>query len=376
MCNALFQSILESRIPCPWETKLVETLKKIATKSQDTAERFARDHPNFLSEGKYYCFNVVKGLESVGLEEHQRSDVVASATNTYMQKDPQADQVKSFCSKINAGQGIGAPIAAANSNFTQPPTSNVQVHRLAGPNVSPGAIAYVEKFPKELSYRPDSDDGAIEAGWIALPVRIFQLNEAHRFHLADKAPDLDGQSSWYKVLHQVACPYQVNDGFRSQTISTPRPYRYTRPFRQDPRLCCVPLSTAPWCSGALNTFMAHIPVSEIWRLIASFKTDQEIGTHLHLQPDGHIMLMNMILHTAGMEHDQPIFRIKFRPLIKDFGNSCAPPLGLADAMCGRSHIPIQPGLYGEILTNQSSKVQLSAIPLPFALATVVIPRGR
>lgn len=120
--------------------------------------------------------------------------------------------------------------------------------------------------------------------------------------------------------------------------------------------------------------MAHIPVSEIWRLIASFKIDDEAQTHLHLQPNGHILLMNMTLRTAGMEHDQPIFRIQFRPLIKDFGNSCAPPLGLADAMCGRSHIPIQPGLSGEILTNQSSKVQLSAIPLPFALATVVIPR--
>lgn len=134
-----------------WE--LVETLKKIATKSQDTADRFARDYPEFLSEGKYYRFNVVKGLESVGLEEHKKSDVVASATNTYMQKDAQADQVKSFCMKINVGRGIGAPIAGANSQLTQSPTSSTQVHGLAGPNVSPEAIAYIENFAEELSYR-------------------------------------------------------------------------------------------------------------------------------------------------------------------------------------------------------------------------------
>lgn len=356
-----------------WE--MVETLKKIATKSQDAAERFARDHPEFLSEGKYYRFNVVKGLESVGLEEHKKSDAIASATNTYMQKDAQINQVKSFCSKINAREGRGAPIAVANGEVTQPPPSSGQVRGHTGPNVSPGAIAYVEKFAEELSYMPDREDATIEAGWIALPVKIFRSDQAHRFRLADKAPDLDGQSSWYKILHQVArIQYQVNDGFRSQAMPAPKPYRFTQPFRQDPRLYYIPLSTAPWFSEAPNTFMAHIPVSEIWRLIASFKTDDETETELHSQPDGQIFLKNMALHITGMEHDQPIFRIKFKPLIKDFGNFCAPPLGLADAMCGRSHIPIQPGLSGEILTNQSSKVQLSAVPLPFALVTVVIPK--
>lgn len=187
-----------------WE--LVETLKKIATKSQDTAERFARDYPKFLNEGKCYRFNVVKGLEDVGLEEHEKSDVVASATNTYMQKDAQADQVKSFRSKINAGQGRGDPVVGANSEveLTQPPMSSGQVRGLAGPNVSPAAIAYVERFAEELSYTRDSDDAAIEAGYIALPVKIFRINEAHRFSLADEAPDLDGHSSWYKVLCQVA----------------------------------------------------------------------------------------------------------------------------------------------------------------------------
>lgn len=354
-----------------WE--LVETLKKIATKSQDTAERFARDHPEFLSEGKYYRFNVVKGLESVGLEEHKRADAIASATNTYMQKDAQADQVKSFCSKINVGQGRGAPTVVANGEITQPPTSSGQVRGLTGPSVSPGAIAYVGDFAEELSYRPDSEDTAIEAGWIALPAKIFRFDQAYSFSLRDKAVDLDGQSSWYKALHQVASnEYQVNDGFRSQTMPTPKPYRFTQPFRQDPRLFYIPLSAAPWCSEAPSTFMAHIPVSEIWRLIASFKGDD--GTMLHSQPDGQIFLMNMTLHIVGMEQDQPIFRIKFRPLLKDYGNYCAPPLGLADAMCGRSHIPIQPGLSGEILTNQSSNVQLSALPLPLALVTVVIPK--
>ena len=356
-----------------WE--LVETLKKIATNSQETAERFARDHPEFLSEGKYYRFNVVKGLESVGLEEHEKSDVVASATNTYMQKDAQADQVKSFCSTINAGPGRSGPTAVADGELTHYSTFSSQTRRLTSPSVSPGAIAYVEKFTKELSYRPDSEDTAIEAGWIALPVKIFQCDQAHRFSLDDDALDLDGQSSWYKLLHQVAyIQYKVDDGFRSQTIPTPRPYRFTQRFRQDPRLCYIPLPTAPWCSEAPNTFMAHIPVSEIWRLIASFKPDDETKWYLQQGDKISFMTINMTLHISGMEHDEPIFRVKSRPVIKDFGVCYAPPLGLADAMCGRSHIPIQPGLSGEILTNQSSTVRLSALPLPFALATVIIPR--
>jgi hypothetical protein len=45
-----------------------KTLAAIATETEQTAERFRRERLLLDSTGRYYRFNVVRGLEDIGLE--------------------------------------------------------------------------------------------------------------------------------------------------------------------------------------------------------------------------------------------------------------------------------------------------------------------
>ena len=72
------------------------TLKKIATETERTADRFAKDHPEYVLAGKYYRFNVDRGLEDVGLEHHEKLNIIASATSRYMQHDDRYNMILRF----------------------------------------------------------------------------------------------------------------------------------------------------------------------------------------------------------------------------------------------------------------------------------------
>jgi hypothetical protein len=43
----------------------------IATETEKTAERFARHNSRLGNEGRYFRFNVIRGLEDIELEEHK-----------------------------------------------------------------------------------------------------------------------------------------------------------------------------------------------------------------------------------------------------------------------------------------------------------------
>jgi hypothetical protein len=61
-----------------------ETLIAIATETEQTAERFRQDKSQLDSSGRYFRFNVVRGLEDVGLEESAKRKEIASATRRYI----------------------------------------------------------------------------------------------------------------------------------------------------------------------------------------------------------------------------------------------------------------------------------------------------
>jgi predicted acylesterase/phospholipase RssA len=61
-----------------------ETLAAIATETEQTAERFRRERPLLDSTGRYYRFNVVRGLENIGLEEAAKVKEMAAATRLYL----------------------------------------------------------------------------------------------------------------------------------------------------------------------------------------------------------------------------------------------------------------------------------------------------
>ena len=60
-----------------------ETLIAIATETEQTAERFRRERPLLDSTGRYYRFNVDRGLEDIGLEEAKKVKEMAAATRRY-----------------------------------------------------------------------------------------------------------------------------------------------------------------------------------------------------------------------------------------------------------------------------------------------------
>jgi len=59
------------------------TLKDLATETEMTAQRFHRDKSSLDNEGRYYRFNVDRGLEEVGLEESKKKAEIAAATRLY-----------------------------------------------------------------------------------------------------------------------------------------------------------------------------------------------------------------------------------------------------------------------------------------------------
>jgi hypothetical protein len=61
-----------------------ETLIAIATETEQTAERFRREKSLLDSTGRYYRFNVLHGLEDVGLEESKKVKEMAAATRRYI----------------------------------------------------------------------------------------------------------------------------------------------------------------------------------------------------------------------------------------------------------------------------------------------------
>jgi hypothetical protein len=61
-----------------------EPLAAIATETEYIAERFRRERPLLDSTGRYYRFNVVRGLEDIGLEEARKVKEMAAATRRYI----------------------------------------------------------------------------------------------------------------------------------------------------------------------------------------------------------------------------------------------------------------------------------------------------
>ena len=74
-----------------------KTLKEIATQTEQTAESFARNHRGLFLQERYFRFNVMHGLDNVGLEEYEKENMIASATSDYMESQNMQKQTQ-LCS--------------------------------------------------------------------------------------------------------------------------------------------------------------------------------------------------------------------------------------------------------------------------------------
>jgi hypothetical protein len=64
---------------------IFETLKTIATQTENTERVFAQRHRDLLDrDQRYYRFNVEQGLQKVGLEEYERQGEIIDATAKYL----------------------------------------------------------------------------------------------------------------------------------------------------------------------------------------------------------------------------------------------------------------------------------------------------
>ena len=61
-----------------------KSLKSIATDTENTAEDFAQDKSELYEQGRYYRFNVIQGLDNIGLEDSKQKGEILEATNRYV----------------------------------------------------------------------------------------------------------------------------------------------------------------------------------------------------------------------------------------------------------------------------------------------------
>lgn len=100
---------LEERVQClvsigtgvpslrPFTDDLVsvgQSLLAIATETEKTAERFNRDKSALDDKGCYYRFNVLQGLEDIGLEDSTRKNAIIAATDRYVESQAVFKQMK------------------------------------------------------------------------------------------------------------------------------------------------------------------------------------------------------------------------------------------------------------------------------------------
>ena len=76
------------------------TLQELATETEKTAEQFQRDKSDLDNEGRYYRFNVDRGLEEVGLEESKKKKEIAAATRRYIESQAVFKQMNACANAI------------------------------------------------------------------------------------------------------------------------------------------------------------------------------------------------------------------------------------------------------------------------------------
>ena len=68
---------------------LTETLVRIATDTETTAENFMARWAKHSQGGRYFRFNVEQGLQGIGLEEYERKGDIEEATLSYLRDQKQ-----------------------------------------------------------------------------------------------------------------------------------------------------------------------------------------------------------------------------------------------------------------------------------------------
>lgn len=77
-----------------------EALVAIATNTEVVADEFERLYPMLFCNHHAFRFNVVQGLENVGLEEASKVPVIEGATRRYIQQEKTFNSLKACAQRL------------------------------------------------------------------------------------------------------------------------------------------------------------------------------------------------------------------------------------------------------------------------------------
>jgi hypothetical protein len=93
----------------PFGSSLLETaktLKEMATETERTAESFHKEHSELDDRNRYFRFNVLHGLENIGLEDAKSKGAIVAATRRYIGLQAVARQMELCAKNFNERQGV------------------------------------------------------------------------------------------------------------------------------------------------------------------------------------------------------------------------------------------------------------------------------
>jgi predicted acylesterase/phospholipase RssA len=73
---------------------IAASMVAIATDTEKRAQDFHKHHTRLSQDGRYFRFNVMRGLENVGLEDAEKRKEIISATRLYIQAEDVFTQMK------------------------------------------------------------------------------------------------------------------------------------------------------------------------------------------------------------------------------------------------------------------------------------------
>lgn len=92
---------------------IVESMKKIVTETERTAEAFYDDHSDLVAKELLFRFNVTYGLSDISLQDYKQVDQMADATQTYLDHGEIGKKLSSCISRLSAS------IPKGNVSFLQ-----------------------------------------------------------------------------------------------------------------------------------------------------------------------------------------------------------------------------------------------------------------
>jgi hypothetical protein len=108
---------------------IFDTLLAIATETEETAEKFRRDKSYLDSSSRYFRFNVVRGLEDIGLEESKKKREIAAATSRYIGSQEVFKQMQACAGNLAGREYVGKYRIVFSSRNSEPNGSEASLER-------------------------------------------------------------------------------------------------------------------------------------------------------------------------------------------------------------------------------------------------------